>query len=45
LIGRPRQLYADTVYLLNEVAENRESAEDLLTDAVRLFGAAAGTSD
>lgn len=37
LLGRPRQLYADTLHLLNEVAEGRESAEDVLADAVRLL--------
>lgn len=35
LIGKPRQLYADTQRLLDEVAEGREAAEDVLADVVR----------
>lgn len=37
LIGKPRQLYGDTLQLLNEVAEGRESAKIVLTDAMRIL--------
>lgn len=37
LLGKPRALYADTQHLLNEVAEGRESAEAVLTDAIRIL--------
>ena len=37
LIGKPRQLYADTQLLLNEVAEKRESAESVLLDVIRIL--------
>lgn len=37
LIGKPRQLYADALILLNEVAEGRESAQALLTDSIRVL--------
>ena len=37
LIGKPRELYAATQLLLNEVAEGRESAESVLTDTVRML--------
>lgn len=37
LVGRPRQLYADAVQLLEEVAEGRESAEAVLADLLRVL--------
>jgi hypothetical protein len=37
LIGKPRQLYVDTLHLLNEVAEGRVAAECVLVDAIRLL--------
>jgi len=37
LVGTPRQLYADTQHLLNDVAEGRESAEGMLTDTIRIL--------
>lgn len=37
LIGVPRPLYANTQLLLNEVAENRESAESVLKDVIRIL--------
>jgi hypothetical protein len=37
MIGRPRQLYADALNLLNEVAEGRETAEAVLIDTVRVL--------
>lgn len=35
LIGRPRQLYADTLQLLDDVHTGRVSAEDLLAETIR----------
>ncbi|WP_300709224.1 restriction endonuclease, SacI family [uncultured Desulfovibrio sp.] len=32
LVGRPKELYKDTISLLNDVAENRITAKDLLTE-------------
>lgn len=37
LIGRPRRLYAQTLQLLEDVAEGRESAAAVLTDIVRIL--------
>src|SRR6185437_13665200 len=37
LVGRPPQMYGDTVKLLEDVAEGRVSAEDVLADAVRIL--------
>ena len=37
LIGRPRHLYADMQFLLNEVAEGHEVAHDVLADIVRIL--------
>lgn len=37
LVGTPRQLYADTVMLLEEVALGREPAEAVLTDLLRVL--------
>jgi hypothetical protein len=37
LIGKPRQLYADAQHLLHEVAEGRESAENMLIDTIRIL--------
>ena len=37
LIGKPRHLYAYTQLVLNEVAENRESAESVLKDVIRIL--------
>jgi DNA adenine methylase len=35
LVGRPRAVYKNTIDLLNDVYENKYSAEDLLTETVR----------
>lgn len=37
LIGRPRQLYRDTLQLLDDVHAGRVSAENLLTETVRVL--------
>lgn len=37
LLGKPRELYTDTLHLLNEVAEGRESAEAVLFDTIRIL--------
>jgi len=37
LIGKPRQLYADTQILLHEVVEGSESANNLLLDIIRIL--------
>lgn len=35
LVGRPADIYADTVQLLDDVAEGRETAGNVLTEAIR----------
>jgi hypothetical protein len=37
LIGRPRQLYRDTLQLLDDVHAGRATAEDMLTDIIRVL--------
>lgn len=37
LVGRPPQVYKDTVQLLDDVAKGRVSAEDVLTDTMRIL--------
>lgn len=37
LVGRPRDLYVQTLQLLDDVYQNRVSAEDLLVDTIRLL--------
>ncbi|MBI3020881.1 MAG: restriction endonuclease, SacI family [Candidatus Omnitrophica bacterium] len=37
IIGRPPQVYRDTVQILEDVAKGRVSAKDVLTDAIRLL--------
>lgn len=37
LVGRPPQVYKDTLQLLDDVAQGRVSAEDVLADAVRIL--------
>jgi|GEM_PF-50012 len=37
IIGRPRQLYKDTLQLLDDVHSGRVSAEDLLTEIMRVL--------
>lgn len=37
LVGRPPQIYKDTLQLLDDVAKGRASAEDVLTDTVRIL--------
>jgi len=37
IVGRPAQVYRDTVQLLEDVAKGRVSAEDVLTDAIRFL--------
>jgi hypothetical protein len=37
IVGRPAQLYGDTLKLLEDVAEGRVSAEDVLLDTIRLL--------
>ncbi len=37
LVGRPPQVYKDTLQLLEDVAEGRISAEQVLTDAIRIL--------
>jgi len=37
LVGRPPQVYKDTLQLLDDVAKGRASAEDVLTDTVRIL--------
>lgn len=37
LVGRPPQLYRDTIQLLEDVAQERASAVDVLTDAIRIL--------
>ncbi len=37
LIGRPRQLYKDTLLLLDDVYADRVTAEDMLTDIIRIL--------
>ena len=36
-VGRPAQVYSDALNLLKDVAEGRASAEDVLTDAIRIL--------
>lgn len=37
LIGKPRQTYRDTLYLLDEVSKGRITAEDMLTEILRVL--------
>lgn len=37
LIGRPRQVYKDTLQLLEDVANGKASAEQVLTEAIRIL--------
>ena len=37
IIGRPRELYCDTLQLLDDVQTSRISAEDLLTEIIRIL--------
>jgi hypothetical protein len=37
IVGRPARLYSDTLRLLEDVAEGRASAEDVLTDTLRIL--------
>lgn len=37
IIGRPSQVYRDTVQILDDVAKGRVSAKDVLTDAIRFL--------
>ncbi len=37
IVGRPMQVYQDTIQILEEVATGRLSAEDVLTDTIRLL--------
>jgi hypothetical protein len=37
LVGRPRQLYKDTLQLLDDVHTGRVTAEDLLTEIIRVL--------
>lgn len=37
IIGRPRQLYKDTLQLLDDVSSGRVMAEDLLTEIIRVL--------
>jgi hypothetical protein len=37
LVGRPAKMYADTLKLLEDVAEGRATAENVLADAVRIL--------
>jgi hypothetical protein len=37
IVGRPRQLYIDTIYLLNEVHKGHVSARKLLSEVLRLL--------
>lgn len=37
LVGRPPQIYKDTLQLLDDVARAKASAEDVLTDAIRIL--------
>ena len=37
IIGRPAQVYRDTVQILEDVAKGRVSAENVLTDTIRLL--------
>jgi hypothetical protein len=37
LIGRPRELYTNTLILLDEVARGREKAENVLLDTIRIL--------
>jgi hypothetical protein len=37
LVGRPARMYSDTLRLLEDVAEGRATAEDVLTDAIRIL--------
>ena len=37
LVGRPPQMYGDVVQLLEDVAEGRENAENVLTDTIRIL--------
>ncbi len=37
VIGRPRELYADALHLLEEVADDRETAEAVLLDTFRVL--------
>ena len=37
IVGRPAQVYRDTVQILEDVAKGRVSAKDILTDAIRLL--------
>jgi hypothetical protein len=37
LVGRPARMYGETLKLLEDVAEGRAAAEDVLTDAIRIL--------
>lgn len=37
IVGRPPRVYSDTLKLLEDVAQGRASAEDVLTDAIRVL--------
>ncbi len=37
LVGRPAQVYADTLQLLDDIAKGRETAENVLTDTLRIL--------
>ena len=37
IVGRPAQVYRDTVQILEDVAKDRVSAQDVLTDTIRLL--------
>lgn len=37
LVGRPPQVYRDTLQLLDDVANGKASAEDVLTEAIRIL--------
>lgn len=37
VVGRPRRVYADTLQVLEDVASGRVSAEDVLTEAIRVL--------
>jgi hypothetical protein len=37
LVGRPSQVYSDALQLLDDAAKNRATAEDVLTDTIRIL--------
>jgi len=37
IVGRPTQVYSDTILLLDDVAEGRATAHDILTETIRLL--------